>query len=271
MKVYQRVPTQKTRKIELEKSGLGLHTWDVQPVYYLTQRIPVPSRASAAGVSAAADDRVSADGTTLTFTTPPHALGPVDVTVTNQQPLLPDAIGVFAVGPTSEPQTYTYIPDAVTVAPPVITSPVDGSTVTDDPPLVEGTGDAGNTVTVTDGNGEVVCTATVAPDGTWSCSADAPMGTGEHTITATQTDPDGNVSAQSDPITFTIGSSSGPGVDNGSQNGGADPGTAPSSGGLASTGSPLTELGVIGLILLVLGFGLTMGTSRRRNQVVKGS
>lgn len=186
------------------------------------------------------------------FSTPVHAVGPVNVTVTT-------------AGGTSGPLGYTYDPNAVVVAPPVITSPTNGSTVTDDPPVINGTGGAGNTVTVTGDGNTVLCTAVVAADGTWSCTPGSAMGIGQHTISATQADSNGNVSAKSAPVTFTIASGTGTGVSNGSQNGSSGPAA---NGRLASTGSPLTGLAVIGLMLLLAGFGLAMGATRRRNRVV---
>ncbi|MFE7226184.1 Ig-like domain-containing protein, partial [Nocardioides sp. NPDC057577] len=92
----------------------------------------------------------------------------------------------------------TTAPDA-----PVITSPADGSTTSDNTPTVTGTGEPGATVEVTI-DGEVVGEATVNPDGIWELPLTEPLADGEHTVTATQTDEAGNVSEPSAPVTFTV-------------------------------------------------------------------
>jgi len=73
-------------------------------------------------------------------------------------------------------------------------------------PTLTGTGEDGATVTVTDGaNGPVLCTTTVA-NGVWSC-ASASLGDGDHALVATQTDPAGNHSAPSAPVTLHVDTS----------------------------------------------------------------
>lgn len=67
----------------------------------------------------------------------------------------------------------------------------------DDDGNVDGTGQAGATVTVRDQDGRVVGTAKVRPNGTWDISGPVPCGA---TLTATQTDNDGHVSSVSDPM-----------------------------------------------------------------------
>jgi hypothetical protein len=53
---------------------------------------------------------------------------------------------------------------------------------------VQWDGEAGGALTAFDAAGAVVCTATVAPDGTWTCTPDVPLAEGVQTITATVTD-----------------------------------------------------------------------------------
>ncbi|GAB3150600.1 hypothetical protein GCM10027290_38410 [Micromonospora sonneratiae] len=88
-------------------------------------------------------------------------------------------------------------------AAPVITSPTPGQVVNDSTPTITGTGEPGNTITVTI-DGVVAGTTTVAPDGTWSFNVPMDLTEGSHTVTATQTDAAGNVSPPSDPVTFTV-------------------------------------------------------------------
>ena len=60
-------------------------------------------------------------------------------------------------------------PTPGSIAAPDITSPASGATVNDTTPTISGTGLPGATVTVTEG-GNVVCTAIVRANGTWSAS-----------------------------------------------------------------------------------------------------
>ncbi|ACQ81027.1 Ig domain protein group 1 domain protein [Beutenbergia cavernae DSM 12333] len=93
--------------------------------------------------------------------------------------------------------------DTTPPAPPVITAPSDGASVRPDV-LVEGTGEPGATVTVTDGGGTVVCTAAVDATGAWSCTPSSPLPVGETTLVAAQTDPSDNTSEPSAPVTVTV-------------------------------------------------------------------
>ncbi len=94
-----------------------------------------------------------------------------------------------------EPRT----PDA-----PEILSPADGETLRNDTtPEISGRGEAGATVTVTDADGRVLCTATVTADGTWACRS-VELEPGEHRLIATQQLPDGEISPASAPVTLII-------------------------------------------------------------------
>src|SRR5580765_6237431 len=105
------------------------------------------------------------------------------------------------VSPTSAPVTFTI--DTTAPAAPVITAPADGSTTTDNTPTISGTGEPGATVTVNAG-GAPIGTATVDAGGAWSLTPTTPLPDGATTLTATQADPVGNVSAPSAPVTFTV-------------------------------------------------------------------
>ncbi|MBA8989458.1 LPXTG-motif cell wall-anchored protein [Curtobacterium pusillum] len=185
-------------------------------------------------------DSVAADGTSLTFTTPAHAAGAVTVTVTT-------------AGGTSDPLTYTYNSVAAP-EPPVITSPEDGGTVTTGTPQISGTGEPGATVTIRIGD-TIVCTAVVAPNGTWTCTPLVALGDGTYTITATQAG-DGGESDLSDPVTFTVALATA--AVNGNGNGSG------SDGALAYTGSDTAPMIAIALLLLLGGAGLTVVRRRHR-------
>ena len=139
------------------------------------------------------------------------------------------------VGTTGDPSESVHV--KIKATPPVapsITSPTDGAITNDNTPTVSGTGaEPGATVTVKDGNGNVLCTTTVpitSTDGVWSCQLDNQLPDGDQTITAQQTDVAGNTGPNSPPIHLHVKTTppNPPEVDstNGSQiTGSSDPGT----------------------------------------------
>ncbi|OCG73591.1 Ig-like domain-containing protein [Microbacterium sediminis] len=143
-------------------------------------------------------DVVDEDGTWSVTPDQPLDEGTHTFTATQE-----DALG--NVSPESNPVIITV--DSVAPAAPVITSPADGDEVTDPTPVIEGTGEPGATVEVVitdeDGN-ETSYETVVGSDGTWSVTPTAPLGQGQHTIVATQTDPAGNVSPASDPVVIDV-------------------------------------------------------------------
>jgi hypothetical protein len=79
---------------------------------------------------------------------------------------------------------------------------VEGAVISDASPTLTGGAEPGSTVRVTRG-GTVVCTTITPASGTWSCVAPM-LGDGQIVVTATATDPSGNVSSGSIPRTFVI-------------------------------------------------------------------
>ncbi|MDR1512092.1 MAG: Ig-like domain-containing protein [Propionibacteriaceae bacterium] len=86
---------------------------------------------------------------------------------------------------------------------PVITSPVSGAIVNDPTPTVQGTGEPGAVVTLTDG-ADMIGQAVVWADGTWEHTPAMPLADGDHSLAATQTDKDGNVSDPSPAVEVTV-------------------------------------------------------------------
>lgn len=110
----------------------------------------------------------------------------------------------LTTGLTSElSQAVTFTVDATAPAAPVITAPVDGSTLGDGLATITGTAEADATVTILiDGTG--VGTVTASASGTWSFTPAAALADGPHTVSATATDAVGNVSAASAPVGFVV-------------------------------------------------------------------
>ena len=102
-------------------------------------------------------------------------------------------------GNTSAADTVTFTVDTSTSVDVLL--PADGSTTQDLTPLVRGNGEPGASVSVTLG-GVPVCTATVDPEGGWSCTPALPIPPGTHTLTVTAEDEAGNTAT--DTTTFTI-------------------------------------------------------------------
>jgi len=141
------------------------------------------STVSVDGSAPITPDSIAADGTSLTFTTPAHALGDVPVTVTTR-------------GGTSAPQTFTYQP--APAGAPVLTgiTPTEGPAGGGTPVTITGTGfSAGSTVSV-DGSDPIV-PDTIAPDGTSLTFTTPAHAAGPVPVTVT------NGTGTSAPQTFT--------------------------------------------------------------------
>lgn len=88
--------------------------------------------------------------------------------------------------------------DAGSVAQPVASGGATNTTT----PVLSGTAEAGSTVTVRDGD-TVLGTATVGSNGSWSFTPPT-LSEGAHSLTTTVTDPAGNSSPATPPLTFTV-------------------------------------------------------------------
>ncbi|EIC85944.1 Ig-like domain-containing protein [Serratia sp. M24T3] len=146
---------------------------------------------------------VGADGS-WSFTTPALGDGQHSLTVT-----VTDAAGNTSAA--TDPVTFTVDTVAPEAAGNITLTNDDGATTVpvgqngstnDSTPVLSGTAEPGSTVTISDG-GTVLGTTTTGSDGTWTYTT-PPLGDGGHSITTTVTDPAGNTSPPSDPITFTV-------------------------------------------------------------------
>jgi large repetitive protein len=100
------------------------------------------------------------------------------------------------------PATRSWTVDLTAPAPPVITSPADGSTMGSANVTVSGTAEPGSIVTVFEG-ATPRGTTTANGGGSWSRGLTG-VADGAHTYTAKATDPAGNVSAASNAITIVV-------------------------------------------------------------------
>jgi hypothetical protein len=161
-------------------------------------------------------------------------IAPVDPPVSNnQQPTPPLTLHVYwtaddnaeeylgaitdvtAAGRVSIPTTHTdgfirvqteggasgYVSQYSGIAQVTAEDPVDPPVVGEVDPVagtISGTGQPGATVEVSDQDGNVICETTVGEDGTWECT-DA-IDCDVTSITATQTDTEGNVSTATEPV-----------------------------------------------------------------------
>ncbi len=92
------------------------------------------------------------------------------------------------------------------VSPPGVGAPLPGESLDVPTPTLTGTTspqEAGGSVTVTGPGGQPLCTATIASDGTWSCTL-PPLAEGPHTVTITVTDPNGVPGTADESLAFEI-------------------------------------------------------------------
>lgn len=116
-----------------------------------------------------------------------------------------------AAGNTDQtPATVTVTIDTAVPAAPAIESPDTDESLSDNTPVIRGTGEPGAQVRVTisvDG-APVSCaegaTVDVDEDGDWTCTLASPLTDSPHIISAVQTDAAGNVSAASDDVRVII-------------------------------------------------------------------
>lgn len=147
---------------------------------------PLPTSAATATPSATA----TAEATATPISTPTPV--PPEPTAT------PTAVSV-ALEPTPTPTVVPIAP----LAAPVITTPPDGSVLKDDRPTIGGTAPPNTTVQVYD-DGTLVGTTAADTQGDWALIVDAPLGPGEHIVTAVASDDAGRTSAPSVAVTFTV-------------------------------------------------------------------
>jgi VCBS repeat-containing protein len=118
------------------------------------------------------------------------------------------------------------------------TGPVGNNGFTNDTtPTFSGTGDAGNLITIFNGNTAIGSTQ-VDSNGNWSFTPSPALPENSYTLTVKETDPAGNTSVASDPIVFTIDTTipAAPAITNADDNVG--PPTTITSGGVTDDATP---------------------------------
>ena len=105
-----------------------------------------------------------------------------------------DVAATDAAGNVSTPSSASgFTVDTVAPAPPVISTPITGTTTNDNTPTITGTAEPNSTVTVYV-DGQPVGTTTTDGSGDWSLTPSTPLSDGSHTVDATATDQAGNTS-----------------------------------------------------------------------------
>jgi outer membrane protein OmpA-like peptidoglycan-associated protein len=108
-------------------------------------------------------------------------------------------------GNTSGPGTGMIIVDTTATAVPTLDQPT--SPTRDRQPALTGTGVPGDTIQVYSG-ATVLCTATVTPAGSWTCSPSTPLADGSYLLVAVQTGPAGTTSGSSTTRDLVVNGSS---------------------------------------------------------------
>lgn len=135
-------------------------------------------------------------GQNYIFKVVPVAEGPVEIS-------LPESSATDAAGnPNFASNTLSRTRNSEPPAPPLITSPENGATLTTDSPTFSGLADPGLLVKVFNG-AAVLCTTTSDDSGQWACSATG-MAEGIYSIHATATHSMYNTSLPSEPLSLVI-------------------------------------------------------------------
>ena len=192
--------------------GAGPLRYMWQPIGFVGPPVAVPVIAVAngsvvSGTAVAGPGQCEAVSVQVTY---PSTRGPltIETAVTGGRwsvALPDDAVGgvVTAVARDARdnPSDQVSAPlDVTAPSAPLISRPM--ALVPPDRPVAGRGSEPGNTVTVLDG-ATVVCRATVGTDYRWSCAA-TPLANGLHTLTATETDAAGNVSARSPGVPLAV-------------------------------------------------------------------
>ncbi|UDM16411.1 retention module-containing protein [Vogesella sp. XCS3] len=148
------------------------------------------------------------------------------------------------------------------VTPPALTVLLDPSSdsglkgdgiTNDSTPTVSGTGEPGNTITITTPVGEVV-TTTVNPDGSWTATPTRPLPDGNNSINVTETDPAGNTTSTNLPVIVdtkapVLTAQLDPGSDSGTQGDGVTNDNTPTISGVSEPGNTITVTTPTGEVL----------------------
>ncbi len=144
-------------------------------------------------------------GGTWTYAVPTLSQGEHSLTTTVTSPAgnvsAPSAAIDFTVDTTApaEPTGLLLVNDEVDPA----VSVASGGATNDTTPVLSGSAEPDSVVIVRD-NGVIIGSATVGNDGSWRFTPDTALEAGSHSLTASVTDPAGNVGPESAPYTFTV-------------------------------------------------------------------
>lgn len=174
----------------------------------------------------------------------------------------------FTLSVYATPPATPALPIITDDVPPVVGNVSAGGSTNDTSPTFSGTGVAGTTIDIYNNGTQLIATTTVRSDGTWSVDPTTPLGDNNYVITVVATDPAGNTSLPSAPITITVDTvpSAPPAIGSAEDNVGLQTGTI-NSGGLTDDTKPVFHgTGVIGETVTLYNNGVAIGSG-----VVDGS
>ena len=156
-------------------------------------------------VNAGSTVTVFVDGVSIGTVTPAsgNSWSLVQPTALDEGPHTVDATATTANGTSAPSATVNFTVDGSAPAVPVVLTPGQSALINARTPTYSGTAEAGTAVTVRI-DGAVIGTTVAAGGGAWSFVQPTDLSDGGHTLTATATDPAGNVSLASTLREFTI-------------------------------------------------------------------
>lgn len=169
----------------------------------------------------------------------------------------------FTLSVYATPPAQPAAPIVTDDVPPVVGTVAPGGSTNDTTPTFSGTGVAGSTINVYDSVTGLIGTTTVRSDGTWSVTPSVPLDETAHTITVQVTDPAGNTSLPSAPITITVDltAPAAPTIDNADDTVGPVLGTI-NSGGITDDTAPVFHgTGVTGDTITLYNGTTVIGTA----------
>ncbi|WP_336821492.1 BapA/Bap/LapF family large adhesin [Cedecea sp. VD20] len=173
----------------------------------------------------------------------------------------------FTLSVYATPPAQPAAPVVTDNVPPVVGPVAPGGSTNDTTPTFSGTGIAGSTINVYNNGNDLIGTATVRSDGTWSVTPSTPFTETTYNITVQVTDPAGNISLPSAPIAITVDTTPPAAPTIGTVDDGVGPVTGPITNGITDDTKPVFHgTGEIGATVTLYNGSTAIGSA-----VVDGS